>query len=442
MTTEAWLPLVLGYFLPIGFFLLGWGGMKAEDGRRAATRGLLALALATLGYFAIGFAFHLGGAGFLSDTPGLLGLDELRGRQVGEGLYWGVIGLDGFFLTGDADTPAALTLFATYLPMVATAVLLPVLSLSNKARGWQTALLGLLTGALFFPLAACWTWGGGWLATLGQTLERGHGFTDYAGSGVVYLLGGMVSLGGLVALGRGADSGQSTEMPPAHFPLLANLGLLLAMVGWIGWSLGTPFHAAGAQINPGRVAANGLLAAAGATLTCLLYSWLALGHGDPLMVARGAAAGLIAVSAGAPFIPPWAALVVGALSGLILPLSVYLFDHLLRLADSTAAVATTALNGLWGLLALAIFADGHGGQGWNGIPDTYRSVPGQGVTGIIPATSFLGDPGQMISQVVGLAFIALLSFLSGWLVIKVSQIPLRLQRPLITSETAPEEPVA
>lgn len=422
MTAETWLPLALGYLIPVGLFLLGWGGMEPEQARRAATHGLLALSLATLGYFAVGFAFHLGGAGVIADRPGLAGLDRLVGYRVEAGLYWGVIGLDGFFLSGDADTTEALVLFATYLPMVASATLLPVLSLSGRAKGWQTSLLGLLMAAVLFPLAACWVWGGGWLATLGRTMLRGHGLVDYGGSGVVYLLGGTVALGGLLALGRQPRQQQkeAIEMPPAHFPLLANLGALLMIVGWIGWSLGIPFHAADASVAPGQVAVNGLLATAGATLTSAFYCWLARGQADPLMVARGAASGLIALSAGSPFLPPWAALVVGSIAGLLFPLSVYGVDHLLRLADATAAVALSAITGLWGLLAVAFFADGRWGQGWNGVgPAEYHTVAGQGVTGFLPAPGFIGDgPGQLIAQAAGLAAIALLGLLCGWLSMK------------------------
>jgi len=421
MAVEAWLPLVLGYLVPVGFFLLGWGGLRPERARRAATQGLTALALAGLGYFAVGFAFHLGGAAVVSDRPGLAGLDALVGYRVEAGLYWGMLGLKGFFLLGDAATPEALVLFATYLPMVTTAALLPVLGLTGRARGWQVVLVGLWGAAVLFPLAACWVWGGGWLAALGRTLGRGHGVVDYAGSGVVYLLAGTATLGGLIARGREAPRTGPAEMPPAHFPLLANLGALLVVVGWLGWSLGTPFHVAGAQVDPGRVAVNGLLSTAGATLTSLFYCWLALGHGDPLMVARGAVAGTVAISAGAPFLPPWAALAVGAVAGLLLPLGAYGVDRLLRLADATAAVATTALSGLWGLLAIALFADGLSGQGWNGIgAETYREVAGQGVTGFLAAPGMVGDgPGQLIAQAAGIGALALLGLFGGWLVMRV-----------------------
>ena len=417
MTGDFSFPLILGYLLPIGFFLLGWGGMEPERARRAAIQGLVALALAAVGYFATGFAFHLGGAAVFSDRPGLDTLDSIWSPlDRVRGLGWGVIGLKGFFL-GGADTPQALALFAAYLPMAATAVLLPVMALFGRARGGWVALMGLLTGALLFPLAACWVWGGGWLASMGQTLARGHGAVDHAGSGVVYLLGGMVAWGALTALGREPPQEGPAEMPPAHFPLLANLGVLLVVVGWLGWSLSGPLHADGARLDAGRMAVNGSLALAGATLTSLFYCWLALGRGDSLMVARGAAGGLVALSAGAPFLPPWAALVVGGVAGLLVPLGVYLVDRLLRLADAPASVATAALPGLWGLLAVALFADGRWGQGWNGVgAEVYRTVIGQGVSGFLVAPGFLGDgPGQMVAQVVAVVAIGLLGFAGGWL---------------------------
>jgi len=428
MAIETWLPALLGYLIPVGLFLLAWGGMEPQRAHRSATGGALALALATLGYFAVGFAFHLGGAGLMSDQPGLQGLVRVF---AGEGeLAWGMIGLAGFFLADEAATPEALALFVTYLPLVATAVLLPVLSLSGRARGWQIAVGGLVVAMVLFPLAACWVWGGGWLAHLGITLERGHGFVDHAGSVVVYLLGGMAALGALVGLGQRlphSEPGQPEEMPPAHFPLLANLGALLFGLGWLGWSLSVPFHVAGAELSLPRIAANGLLAGAGAILVSQTYCWIAVGHADPLMAARGAAAGFIAVSACAPFVPPWAALVVGALAGLLLPLGVYLVERVLRLPDGTAAVPLGFVGGVWGAFAVVLFADGRWGQGWNGVGlEEYHTVVGQGVTGFFPVEGFLGDgPGQLIAQMAGVGAIGLLAFLVSWLLFLGLNLPYR-----------------
>jgi Amt family ammonium transporter len=363
-----------------------------------------------VGYFAVGFAFHLGGAGLMSDSPGLAGLTRLFAGE--GGLEWGLLGLSGFFLEGDAATSEALALFFNYLPAVASATLLASLSLAGRSRGWQVTLIGLLTSSLLFPLVACWAWGGGWLSKLGSTLGRGHGYVDYAGSGVIYLLGGCAALGSLLGLRReipGRVSEGPEEMPPSHFPLLANLGALLFGIGSLGWSLSSPFHSAGADVILPRTAVNGLLAAAGAILFSQLYCWLTTGRADPLMSARGAAAGFAAVAASAAFVPPWSALVIGCVAGVLLPLVVYAEDVLLRLPDATATVALGITSGAWGLLAVAVFADGRSGQGWNGVGMTeYHTVLGQGVTGFLPAEGFIGDGrGQLIAQLAGLGAIAL-----------------------------------
>ncbi len=430
MAIETWLPALLGYLIPVGLFLLAWGGMEPQRARRSATLCALALALATLGYFAVGFAFHLGGAGLMGDYPGLEGLNHIF---AGEGdLAWGLVGLEGFFLAGEAATPEALALFVMYLPMVATAVLLVVLSLHGRARDWQVVVGGLAVAAVLFPLVACWVWGGGWLSNLGleSMLERGHGFVDHAGSVVVYLLGGMAALGALVGLGQRlppGDPGEPEEMPPAHFPLLANVGALLFGLGWLGWSLSVPFHAAGAGLSLERIAVNGLLAGAGAILTSQLYCQLTVGEADALMSARGAVAGFVAVSAGAPFVPPWAALVIGAGAGLLLPLGVYLMDRVLYLPDGAATTPLGIIGGLWGALAVAIFADGRWGQGWNGVgADVYHTIAKMGVTGLFPAEGFVGDGlGQSICQLVGIGVVGLLAFLVGWLVFLGLNVPYR-----------------
>jgi Amt family ammonium transporter len=383
----------------------------------------------------------------VNDQPGLEGLDLLF---AGEGrLKWGLIGLKGFFLVNEAATPEALALFVTYLPLAATAVLLLVLSVSGRARGWQVAFGGLLVSTVIFPIAACWAWGGGWLSNLGITLNRGHGLVDHAGSGVVYLLGGMAALGALVGLGQRlprGEPGQPEEMPPAHFPLLANLGALLFGLGLLGWSLSEPFHVAGAALNLPRIAVNSLLAGAGAIFTSQVYCWIAVGYADALMSARGMAAGFIAIAAGAPFVPPWAALATGAVVGLLLPLMVYLVERVLRLPDGTATVALGITAGILGLLAVAIFADGLWGQGWNGVgAEEYRTVAGQGVTGWItaPGSGFVDDfRGQLTAQLAGIGAIGLPAFLISWLVFLVLNLPYRPRKeraPRVEVEEAAEE---
>lgn len=231
-------------------------------------------------------------------------------------------------------------------------------------------------------------------------------------------------------------------MPPAHFPLLANLGALLFGLGWLGWSLSVPFHALGANLSLERIAVNGLLAGAGAILASQTYCWFTVGHADALMSARGMAAGFVAISAGAPFVPPWAALLIGALAGLLLPLGVYLVERGLRLPDATATVSLGITAGLLGLLVVAVFADGLWGQGWNGVGILeYQTEAGKGVTGFLPAGEFSsGDgPGQLIAQLAGVGAIGVLAFLVSWLVFWGLSALSRLQRGVSQSEAPPDK---
>jgi Amt family ammonium transporter len=432
MATEIWLPALLGYLIPIGVFLLAWGGMEPNRARRAAAVGALALSLAAIGYFSVGFAFHLGGAQVVVNQPAY---EELNVLWAPMGKEWGLLGLTGFFLTGSDDplTPEAMALFVNYLPLVATVVLLVALNVHEQARGWQAAAGGLVIAAVLFPIVACWAWGGGWLSSLGlpETLERGHGFVDHAGSGVVYLLGGLAALGALVGLKKRlppSTLNEPAEMPPAHFPLLANLGALLFGLGLLSWSLSTPFHVTGTTLNLPRIAVNVVLTGAGATFVTQVYSWFAIGRANALMAARGTVAGFIAIAAGAPFIPQWWALFVGAAVGLLLPLGVYFMEHVLRLPDTTATIALGLTAGLLGLLVVPLFADGLWGQGWNGVGvEEYRTEALMGVTGFLPAEKFdisNGDgPGQLIAQLAGIGAIGGLSFFVGWLTFTLLNLP-------------------
>lgn len=431
MAIDTWLPAVLGYLIPVGLFLMGWGGVEPSRARRAATLGGLSLALAVVGYYAFGFGIHLGGAYVMS--PGQAGLEGLR-QSWGPSREWVLFGATGFFLGGDAATPAVQALFVIYLPMVAAAVLMPVLSLSGRARGWQVAIGGLFMAVAVFPLAACWVWGGGWLSQLGSSLDLGHGVVDYAGSIAVYLLGGAFALGGLIGLGRrlpAPDPDAPDEVPPAHFPLLANLGSLLFGLGWLGWSLSTPFHVVGAELSLPLIALNGLLASAGAGLASQLYSWVTTGKADPLMASRGAATGLVAVSAGAPFIPSWAALITGMVAGVLFPLGAYLIRRLARLPDASGAVSVGVAGGILGALVVPIFADGRWGRGWNSLvlDESYLRA-GQGVTGFFPATGqgFIENgTGQSLAQVAGAGAILLLGAAAGFLLYAVLAAPGRIR---------------
>jgi len=195
------------------------------------------------------------------------------------------------------------------------------------------------------------------------------------------------------------------------------LGGVLLLIGSVAWAWANPLLD-WASLDPARLMVNLLLAAASGALLPLAYTWFVANRPDPLMAVRGLAAGLVAVSASGPFVPPWAALLIGGVAGLLTPLACYLVDHILRWNDPTAALTVHGLGGLWGLLAVAFFADGKFGSGWNGIgAEEYLHVAGQGVSGLWTATGFQPDwPGQLQAQAAGLAAIGLFAFLVASLV--------------------------
>ncbi len=408
----------LSWLVPIGFVLIAAGGMEPSLSRQAALTGLSAVGLATLGYWAIGFGIQFGGVGLVHDLPGLEGLVwewSALGPDWGPG--WGMVGLSGWGLLHEAATPAAYALFFAQLPWVTTAVLIPLLSLRGRSPTFASAIGGLLIGALLYPLVGNWIWGGGWLANLGNNLGLGHGLVDFGGAAGVHLLGATVAVAGILIFctRRPPHSDQEPiELPPVHLPLLSALGAILLIVGGLGWSYGNPLLDP-SSVQPIRGALNGLLAATGGVLAPMAYTWFVAGRHDPLMSARGVAAGAIAALAAGPFMPPWAALLIGTIAGLLVPLATYIIDHVLRLDDPTAVISTHGIGAVLSLLAVGLFADGTAGVGWNRIGiEQYRGVVGQGVTGLLAAARMQPDwPGQMEAQIVGLAAVALIAFLAA-----------------------------
>ncbi len=423
-----------GYLIPIGILLVFWSSLPADKARRVTPLAALALALATVGYWLTGFAFHLGGAGVIMPDPALSGLDRIWSPldQV-RGLGWGMIGLAGFALSGAEVTSKALELFLAYLPLLTAAVLLVALALNGQRR-W---VLALATGGLalvVWPIAACWVWGGGWLAQSGQTLGLGHGVVDLGGSLLLFWLPGAYAAGILALTPRRAERPEPA-LPPTHAPLFAILGALLAALGWMGWALGQPFHAYGATLDWSRTALSLALSLAGATLTAQLYGWLVSGELDPLLTARGMLAGLIAALAGAPFLPPWAAFVLGLVVGALAPFALYLVEERWRWQDE-AALCTLALSAaLPGALWPGLLADGRMGQGWNGI------VAGA-VRGWLPG----GGPAQLGAQLLGLFILGLWGGLWGLGIGALARLAQRtrpiIPQPAAEAPRAPAEPTS
>jgi Amt family ammonium transporter len=405
---------ILALLLPAGLILVAVAALAGRRPAKAAAAGLGAFALAAVSYWACGFAFHMGGAGLVSDLPGLEGLVWEWASPLN--LDWGALGLRGFFLAQEGSTPAALALFLAYLAPLTVAVVLPALALRERMPGWMAALVSLMVAAVTYPVAANWFSGGGWLMHTGRTLDLGHGYVDPTGLSTAAFLGGLAALLGIVLFGRRLPPlpvGESPALPQVHLPVLAVLGAFLFIMGTMELNAANPIHIQMVSPTP-RVAVNLVLAAAaGAFLPCL-YTWFTTGAADSLMAARGAVAAVLSMAAAMAFVSPWAALAMGAGVGLLVPLITYFLQYVLGIEDPTGAVSVGLLGGFLGVLAVGIFADGLAGQGWNGIgTEAHLAVSGQGVTGLFPAPGLAPDwPGQLNAQLVGLAAISLLTLVT------------------------------
>lgn len=391
-----------GYWMPVGLLLLIWGGLSPRKARRVAPLAALAMALGVLGYWATGFAFHLGGAQTVSpDAAGLGGLRALFSFVPGNS-DWGVIGLAGFFLLGDDLTSEAVGLFLEYLPVMISAIMVLTLAMSERRR-WTMILAGGACGAAVVPVAACWMWGGGWLARLGETLNLGHGLVDFGGTLLVLWLPGMLALGFLSVQPK-PDRPRSPEPPQTYGPMMANVGAFLIALGWMGWSLSQPFHLSGTRLDWNRAALNMVLGMAGAVLTSQLYAWLSLGAPGALLAAQGLAAGWGTALAGAPFLPSWAALCLGLISGLVFPILRHALHAWLWHSSGAATIALALTSGPMGMLGIGLLADGRWGQGLNGIgPYIAGETTGQGIAGLFAR----GDTQQLVAQAVGLVALGL-----------------------------------
>jgi Amt family ammonium transporter len=415
-------PLLLVYLLPLGLILVAWGAWDSTRLREHAVTALLVVAVSILSYAMIGFALQFGGVGLRPDVPaGLRGLDRLWSPIGSTTGSWGVIGLEGFMLQVESslpgDTALVVTLFLQHLPVVATAALLPGLALAGRARWGIIAFVTFLTAGFIAPLAGGWAWGGGWLATLGLDAKLGHGLIDPGGIAATFIAAGCVTLAALIALRlkRSVDAGP-IESPTLVGPARSIFGALLFLIGWLLWIATNPIVKAIPSIDLSFIAANILIGTAAAALVAFLLGWFFGGKPDVPITARGVIGGLIVVTPLAAFAPTWAALVAGAIGGLLIALGSIAFERWLRYDDGIGAVAMGAIGGAWALLAVGLFADGTYGAGWNNVGATeYVGVPGQGVTGLIAGANLPNDPGQFTAQLTGVIAIAVFAFISAWL---------------------------
>jgi Amt family ammonium transporter len=311
------------------------------------------------------------------------------------------------------------------LVLLATAAAIPTGTLAERWR-WKNFCLYGLWVVLPFSLLAHWIWAGGFLAKAGSNWGLGHGVVDFAGSGVVHALGGITGLAGCMLIGpRISKYFKGKPAPfPAHQVPMVILGTLILAFGWLGLHAGWALASPGVRLS--LVVANTLLSSAAGAVAVMVFLLARGMKPEPSMMCNGVVAGLVAIAGPCAFVDTWAAVLIGAVAGVLVVGSVFFLERQ-GVDDPVGAVSAHGVNGLWGLVAVGVFANGRYGGGWNGVArEAFVNRYGSdGVRGLL-----YGDPSQLLAQVLGAAFVAAFGFLAASLLFRLSDrvLPMRVSR--------------
>lgn len=379
--TWVMIGAVLVLFMQAGFLFLEIGFSRRKSAGSGVAKILVNLGIASLAWWAVGWG--------VSSASG----NELFGT---EGFFFHIGQTVAGSTMGASD--AALMLFGMLFCAVSLAIVWGTTLERIKLSAY--VIYAVVFAAVIYPLVAHAVYGGGLLSDIG-----GRPVMDFAGSTVVHLTGAVGGLAALLLLGPrlgkyGPDG--STRMIPGHSIPMVGLGVMILWVGWFGFNAGSTFGTGGNFMAV--VALNTQLAAAGGVIAALATVRIMRRTVDVAMVANGAIAGLVAITAGSGFVDFQAAPVIGAVGGVIVVYGSIRIERL-RLDDPVGALSAHGLAGIWGTLAVGLFAapglilDG--------------AAPGvfYGLTGAAPLGATLGQLGvQAIGVVAAFAFVFLLSW--------------------------------
>ena len=411
--------LVCGFlvmFMQAGFAMVETGFTRAKNVAHTMAMNLMIYGIGMLGYWICGFAFQMGG---IASIP-TLGVASGPNRELIFHLSnkaFGLIGLKGFLLSGDSYQGGVFALFLFNMVFMDTAATIPTGALAERWKFSSFVIFGFFMAMFVYPLFANWVWGGGWLAGLGANFGLGHGHVDHAGSSVVHLVGGVAALAGAIVLGprlgKFTRSGKPVAIPGHNIPM-AIVGTFILAFGWFGFNAGSTL--AGTNLRIAVIAVNTMLASAAGAFSAMLYVWLRYGKPEPSILANGMLAGLVAITASCAFVTSVAAVIIGAIAGILVVASVVFIERVLKVDDPVGAISVHGTCGLWGILALGIFADGTYGDGLNGVPGPVRGL-------------LYGDFSQLTAQAIGAlvcivfvfgSFYGFFKFMDRWIGNRVS----------------------
>ena len=329
-TVWVLLAAAMVFFMEAGFAFLEAGFVRSKNSLNIVMKVFSDATFGTLAYWALGFGL-------------MFGLDKA-----------GIIGTSGFALEGPfaylgLHIPVyAYWFFQAAFAMAAASIVSGAVAERMKFKPYL--IFTVVMTAVIYPISGHWIWGsGGWLNKLGML--------DFAGSAQVHAVGGFAALAAVLVLGprlgRYNEDG-SINVMPAHNLQLAFLGTFILWFGWFGFNPGSSLS--GLDLNIARIALNTNLAAAAGGAMATLFTSFRYGKADPSMAMNGALAGLVGITGGCAYVAPAAAVLIGLVSGVLVVLAVSLLDRL-HVDDPVGAIAVHGANGVWGIVAIGLFAE-------------------------------------------------------------------------------------
>jgi Amt family ammonium transporter len=390
--------LVTGFlvmFMQAGFAIVETGLARAKNANHTMMMNFMVYGVGMAAYWIIGFAIQEGGVGAVSNLGGTAPLNSEFAIHL-FGKDWGLFGQKGMFLAGPTYDVGVMVMFLFQMVFMDTALTIVTGTAAERWKYSAFIISSFFMGAFTYPLYANWAWGGGWLANLGANYGLGHGYSDFAGSGVVHAVGGITALAMAIIIGPRIGKFTRDGRPnsiPGHDIVLVLLGCFILAFGWFGFNPGSTLGAAtNGNLRISSVAVNTMLAGMAGSFSAMYYMWLRYGKPDASMTGNGLLAGLVAITAPSGFVNPVGSVIIGLVAGVLCALSVEFVERVLKLDDVVGAISVHGTNGLWGVISVGLFADGRSNYAgaWNGVQGS--------VTGL-----FYGDPGQLVAQLIGVA---------------------------------------
>ena len=408
--------LVTGFlvmFMQAGFAIVEAGLCRAKNANHTMMMNFMVYGFGLFAFWVCGFAIQMGGGAPYTTLGGVNPLNSEHTLHL-LGKTWGVWGTHGFFLTqGGSYDVGVMVLFLFQMVFMDTALTIVTGAAAERWKYVAFAVSSVFMGAFTYPLFANWAWGGGWLSQLGANFGLGHGYCDFAGSGVVHAVGGITAL--VLAMIVGPRIGKFTRdgkpNPIAgHDITLVLTGCFILAFGWFGFNPGSTLAASGnGALRIGSVAVNTMLAGATGSFGALFYMWIRYRKPDASMTGNGLLAGLVAITAPSGFVSTIGSAIIGLVAGVLVCVSVEFFEKIIKVDDPVGAISVHGVNGIWGVISVGLFADGTSNYGgsWNGVNGSVRGL-------------FYGDPSQLVAQLIGvstlLGFVFAFSYVSNWII--------------------------